>query len=127
MKTPAPPQKTAKPPTMPPSISPAAKAAPGIKKSEFAKDHLLDDVAIVSDVLSTQKGLIKMYGTALTEGSNEKMRHLCNTHLTELAADQFDSFLYMSQRNLYPTDPAPAPKLSEAKQRYKATAVKIKQ
>ncbi|MCL2796510.1 MAG: spore coat protein [Firmicutes bacterium] len=114
----------AQPPAKP---VPPAKTVPASKKSEFAKDHVaLDDVAIVSDVLSTQKGIIKMYGTALCEGSNEKIRHLCNTHLTELAADQFDSFLYMSQRNLYPTDPAPAPKLSEAKQKYKATAMKIK-
>jgi len=105
----------------------ASKTGAGTRRPEAAQGRaLLDDAAIVSDVLATQKSLVKMYGTALCEGSNEKFRHLCNTHLTELAEDQYDSFLYMNERNLYPTDPAPAPKLSEAKQRYKATGMRIK-
>jgi len=97
------------------------------RNAEFAQDMTaLDDTAMIADILTTQKTLIKTYGTALCEGSNEKFRHICNTHLTEIAEDQFDSFRYMHERNLYPTDPAPAPKLSEAKQRYKATETKMK-
>ena len=113
--------------TAPPPAKPDGKTRTASNKSECGCDcHLMDDAAIVSDVLGTQKSLVKLYGTALCEGSNEKIRGLCNTHLTELAEDQFDSFQYMSEHNLYPTDPVEAAKLSEAKQKFKATQTKLK-
>ena len=107
-----------------PSAKPTEKSANSTEGSKG--NSMLDDVAIVSDILATQKTLIKSYGVALCEGSTEKFRGICNTHLSELAEDQYDSFLYMNQRNLYPTDPAEAVKLSEAKQKFKAAEMKIK-
>ncbi|MDR2201365.1 MAG: spore coat protein [Clostridiales bacterium] len=88
-------------------------------RAEFARDAVsLDDKAIISDVLSSQKSLVKLYGTALCEVSCPKLRTLVNSQMAECAQDQFDAFLYMNQRNMYPTDPAPAAKVNQAKQKF---------
>jgi len=99
---------------------------------EIASDNhvksksMLDDTAIISDVLVMQKGLVKRYGNALCEGSCDKFRNLVNKNLTEVASDQFESFLYMKQKNLYPVEAAPAPKLTEAKDKFKGKEQKMK-
>jgi len=86
---------------------------------EFAQDNVkLEDADIVSDVLATQKGLVKMYGTALTEVDCTNLRGILNNQLSECADDQFESFQYMHERGLYPTEQAPMPKIKQAKKRF---------
>lgn len=87
--------------------------------TEFAQDMCkLSDKEIISDVLGSHKALIKLYGTALCETDNEKLRSLIDSHLSECAEDQFDAFTYMNQRGMYPTDTAPASKVTQAKKKY---------
>ncbi|MCL2822323.1 MAG: spore coat protein [Firmicutes bacterium] len=81
--------------------------------AEFASEVCLNDTDIATDLLTTQKGLVKMYGTALTEVSCERLRGLLNTQLTECACDQFATFNYMSENGMYPTEEAPKGKVSE--------------
>lgn len=122
------------------SKKPAAKAAPTSEKNtqkatakhtkrtaEFAQDMTkLDDKAIISDVLSSHKSLVKLYGTALCEVSCEKLRSLVGSQLTECAKDQFDAFLYMNERNMYPTDPAPSAKVQKAKDKFNQQKCQMK-
>ncbi|MCL2847818.1 MAG: spore coat protein [Firmicutes bacterium] len=102
----------------------SGSAPRGVKdpyRAEFASDQIiLDDPSMIQDVLTTQKTLIKGYGIAICEGSNQKFRDMLNKHLAELAEDQFDSFKYMQDRNLYPVEPAPEKKLTQAKERFKS-------
>lgn len=87
--------------------------------TEFAQDVCkLSDKEIISDVLGSHKALIKLYGTALCETSCPKLRSLIDTQLSECAEDQFDAFLYMNERGLYPTDTAPMPKINQAKKKF---------
>ena len=87
---------------------------------EFSEDQTsLDDEAMISDMLKSQKALVGLYGTALIESSCDKMRKLVNQKMTECAQDQFEAFTYMNENNLYPTEPAPSQKVVEAKTKYK--------
>ena len=87
--------------------------------TEFAQDVCkLNDKEIISDVLGSHKALIKLYGTALCETSCPKLRSLIDNQLSECAEDQFDAFLYMHERGLYPTDSAPMPKINQAKKKF---------
>ena len=89
--------------------------------TEFAQDVCkLSDKEIISDVLGSHKALIKLYGTALCETSCPQLRNLIDNQLSECAEDQFDAFLYMYERGLYPTDSAPMPKINQAKKKYTA-------
>ncbi len=87
--------------------------------TEFAQDNCkLSDKEIISDVLGSHKALIKLYGTALCETSCPKLRSLIDNQLSECAEDQYDAFLYMNERGLYPTDTAPMPKINQAKKKF---------
>lgn len=120
--------KSAKPQSKAPAKSAACNCSKNTQKAttkhtkssaEFAQDMTkLDDKAIISDVLSSHKSLVKLYGTALCEVSCEKLRSLVGSQLTECAKDQFDAFLYMNERNMYPTDPAPSAKVQKAKDKF---------
>ena len=89
------------------------------RATEFAQDNCkLNDYDIISDVLGSHKSLIKLYGTALCEISNEDLRNLVNSKMTECAEDQLDAFLYMNERGMYKTEPAPIQKVKEARQKF---------
>ena len=85
------------------------------KATEYAQDCCkLSDYDIISDVLSSQKGLIKLYGTALCEVASEDLRTIVSQKMTECADDQFDAFLYMNERGMYKTEPATVSKIKQA-------------
>jgi spore coat protein CotF len=99
----------------------------GGKKMEAASDNVvLSDMDIISDVLSGQKALIKLYGTALCETDCPQLRSIISNQLTEAANDQFDAFLYMNQRGMYPTEQAQQPKVNKAKQKASQQQKQIK-
>lgn len=102
------------------------KCAQNTNLNEYASDCCLTDKDIISDVLGSQKSLITLYGTALCESSCKNMRDLVATKLTECASDQFDMFLYMNERGMYPTDPAPAQKVQQMKTKYNGESQKMK-
>ncbi|MCL2861261.1 MAG: spore coat protein [Firmicutes bacterium] len=87
---------------------------------EFSEDMTsLNDEAMVKDALKYQKALCGAYSKALIESSCPNMRKLVNQKMTECACDQFDVFSYMNERNMYPTEPAPSQKVTEAKSKFK--------
>jgi len=95
--------------------------------TEFAQDNCcLSDQEIASDVLSCQKSLVKLYGTALCETSCTQLRDIIGNHMSECAIDQYDAFLYMNERGMYPTDNAPAPKISQAKKKFSKLEEKMR-
>lgn len=109
------------------SSSRPKKGTNGCNCTEFAQDVCkLTDKDIISDVLGCQKSLIKLYGTALCETSCPKLRSLIDNQLSECAEDQFDAFLYMQERGLYPTDTAPMPKINQAKKKFCACEHQMK-
>ena len=96
--------------------------------TEFAQDVCkLSDKEIITDVLGSHKALVKLYGTALCESSCPTLRNLIDNQLSECAEDQFDAFLYMQERGLYPTDNAPMPKINQAKKKFSACEKFMKQ
>ncbi|MCL2555715.1 MAG: spore coat protein [Firmicutes bacterium] len=86
---------------------------------EAAQDMVsLDDESIATDVLTTQKGLCKMYGTAITEVSCPNLRNLLHNQFSECADDQFHTFQYMNENGMYETEDAGTEKMDEAKQTF---------
>ncbi len=111
-------KKTTKTANKKPAVKKPAQKI-GCVATEQAQDACkLSDYDIVSDVLSSHKGLIKLYGTALCEVAEPKLRNVIETKLGECAEDQYDIFLYMNSRGMYKTEPAPAQKVKESKQKY---------
>lgn len=78
----------------------------------------LDDYEIISDVLGSEKQLVKLYSTALCESAEEPLRDVIRDNLIECAADQYSTFEYMQKRGMYPTEQAPVEKIEQAKQQF---------
>ena len=78
----------------------------------------LDDYEIISDVLGSEKELVKLYGSALCETSEEPLRDIIRENFDEAAADQYKAFTYMQQRGMYNTEQATEQKITEAKQQF---------
>lgn len=97
----------------------ALKAGAKVRATEFAQDQCkLTDYDIISDVLGSHKNLIKLYGTALCEIDCKDLRNVVTGKMTECAEDQLDAFVYMNQRGMYKTEPAPVQKVKETRQRF---------
>ncbi len=76
------------------------------------------DYDIASDIVARQKYLISLYGTALCEMDCNNLRNIVNNQLTEVGTDQYDIFLYMNERGMYPTEQAEDTKVKEAIDQY---------
>ncbi len=78
----------------------------------------LDDYEIISDVLGSEKQLVKLYSTALCESAEEGLRNVIRDNLMECAADQYKTFEFMEKRGMYPTEQAEEEKIVQAKQQF---------
>lgn len=78
----------------------------------------LDDYEIISDVLSCEKQLVKLYSTALCESAEEPLRNVIRENLDECAADQFATFEFMQKRGMYQTEQADEQCIEQAKQQF---------
>lgn len=78
----------------------------------------LDDYEIISDVLGSEKELVKLYGTALCETAEEPLRNVIRDNLDEAAADQYKAFTFMQERGMYKTEQASDENINEAKQQF---------
>lgn len=79
----------------------------------------LDDYEIISDVLSNEKQLVKLYSTALCESAEEPLRNVIRENLIECAQDQYATFEFMSKRGQYPQEQAPEEKIAQAKDQFR--------
>ena len=78
----------------------------------------LDDYEIISDVLGSEKQLVKLYSTALCEASEEPFRNIIRENLDSAAADQYKTFEFMQKRGMYPTEQAAEQDVTQAKQQF---------
>lgn len=78
----------------------------------------LDDYEIISDVLGSEKQIVKLYSTALCEAAEEPFRNILRENLDDAASDQYKAFEFMQKRGMYQTEQASEQKITEAKQEF---------
>jgi len=72
----------------------------------------------LTDMLTVEKNLVKLYATALTEMASEANRSLIKRNLTDVADGQNLIFCEMQKQGFYKTTPAPKEKLLEAQEQF---------
>lgn len=55
----------------------------------------------LQDILSSEKDLIKIYGSYLTEASIKPLREILKDNMYEVANEQFEIFSIMQAKNYY--------------------------
>lgn len=81
-------------------------------------DCELSDYDIISDVLGCHKQLVTKYTTALCECSDENLRNLIKSQMSECSDDQFEAFNYMNDRGMYECDCAPVSDIKQAREKF---------
>lgn len=76
----------------------------------------LDDYEIISDVLGSEKEIVKLYSTALCEAAEDNFRHVLRENLDYAADDQYKAFEFMNGCGMYQTEQASDNDVSQAKQ-----------
>ncbi|MDE5562385.1 MAG: spore coat protein [Clostridiales bacterium] len=78
----------------------------------------LDDYEIISDVLGSEKEIVRLYSSALCETAEENLRDIIRDNFTEAAADQYKAFSYMQENGMYKTEQASEEDITKAKQQF---------
>ena len=78
----------------------------------------LTEEDILTDLLLAEKALVKIYATALTEMSENKLRTLMKKYVGEVSDDQNQIFCQMQKRGYYEVAPAPKQKIDSAKEKF---------
>jgi spore coat protein CotF len=83
--------------------------------SGYKQKNQLNEKVALQDMLATEKEVVKMYSTALTESSTSKVRSIFKSSWQDAVADQYGVFTLMSELGYY--EPAPADKTVIDKQK----------
>ncbi len=83
-----------------------------MKKEQFSEESIL------TDLLIAEKGLVKLYATALTEASEAKIRTMLKKFVGEVADEQNKIFALMQKKGLYEVAPAQKQKIDTTVEKF---------
>ena len=84
----------------------------------YKADITLNEKDSLQDMLNLEKGLVKIYSTAITEGVSNGFRTLIKEHWNEATEDQIKVFFQMTEHGYYEVESAPEQTLSEQKTKF---------
>jgi len=73
----------------------------------------MEDQLIVTDIITTEKCLAKLYMSGILESTCNKMRESLNKSHMQLCALQYMTFEYMNGKGWYPIENAPEQKFQQ--------------
>jgi spore coat protein F len=73
---------------------------------------------ILNDLLNTEKEIMKLYSSAVTESSCPNMRQVLMRNITQTADDQFNIFNIMVNKGYYQKKDAQEQDVQQAKQKF---------
>ena len=87
--------------------------------SNYKAETTLNEKDSLQDMLTLEKGLVKLYSTALTEGVSNGFRTVVKDHWNGAVSDQLDVFFQMTEHGYYRVESAPEDALEEQKEKFK--------
>lgn len=90
--------------------------------NEYKADITLNEKDSLQDLLTQEKGMVKLYGTAITEGCSKGFRDTVLENLNESIEDQKSVFFLMTECGHYQVESAQ----EEQKTQLKQTFCKVK-
>ena len=85
----------------------------------YKRETTLNEKDSLTDLLLLEKSLVKLYGSALTEGACKCFRTAVKNNMIEQANDQFTVFNHMQKNGYYETMPADKAVIDEQKANFK--------
>ena len=86
--------------------------------ANYKADITLNEKDSLTDMLTLEKTMLKVYATAWTESASRNFQSLIKKHVGETACDQQEVFLKMEEHGYYKVEPAPETSLSEERNKF---------
>ena len=86
--------------------------------SNYKADITLNEKDSLQDMLNLEKSLVKIYGTAMTEGVSKGFRTVISEHWRDTVDDQIKVFFEMTEHGYYEVESAPEETLKEQKDKF---------
>ncbi len=84
----------------------------------YKAETTLNEKDSIQDMLNLEKQMVKVYGTAITEGASKGFRTLIKTHLSETVKDQFEVYTMMTDHGYAKVQSAPPEMLKQQKEKF---------
>jgi spore coat protein CotF len=81
-------------------------------------NNVMGEKEILNDMLNTEKEIVKLYSTAVTESSCANMRQVLLRNITQTSDDQFNIFNAMVNKGYYQKKDAQDQDVQQAKQKF---------
>ena len=85
----------------------------------YKRETALNEKDSLQDMLNLEKEIVKIYATALTEGSGKTFRTLIKNGFISSSQDQFEVFKTMSDQGYYEVAPADKSVIDKEKAKFK--------
>ncbi len=86
--------------------------------SNYKAQNTLNEKDSLQDMLILEKGLVKLYATAITEGVSNGFRTVIKENILDVTHDQLDVFMQMCARDYYKVQSASEMELKEQKEKF---------
>ncbi|WP_249316123.1 spore coat protein [Gehongia tenuis] len=78
----------------------------------------MSEKELLNDLLTSEKQIIGLYETGITETTYPELRNVMNDNLNQLFNDQYQIFDHMRQKGYYQVKAAPAQDIDQARQQF---------
>ena len=85
---------------------------------DYKAEITLNEKDSLTDMLTAEKNLVKIYATVMTESCSKGFRTLVKNHLSGTVADQTDVFFMLTDKDYYRVESAPESALGEVKKKF---------
>lgn len=82
------------------------------------KENYLTEKDSLTDILTGEKDLVKLYSTAMTEATGKDVRKTLKNNMFETAEDQYSVFCAMQKNGYYQPKPADKTVIDEKKENF---------
>ena len=86
--------------------------------SNYKKEISLNEKDSLQDMLNLEKNMVKVYSTAITEGTSKGFRNLVKENWLGTVDSQLNVFLLMTELGYAEVQSAPATTISEEKNKF---------
>lgn len=90
--------------------------------SGYKQKNQLNEKVSLQDILATEKEMVKMYSTAMTESNCKPVRTLLKNSWQEVVNDQYGVYKLMSDLGYYETTPADKSVIDKQRDTFKKVA-----
>lgn len=93
--------------------------------NSYKAEVTLNEKDSLTDLLTAEKSLVKLYALCITEGCSQGFRNMVKRHLSDAITDQMDVFLLMTEMGYYRVESAGEEELNKLKKKFSAVSKEL--